>query len=129
MSSTASKAAYRRCPETCQKVRDLMDDAIQDVLCRHLDDAPRSLETALVDAAFDVALKFGTEKVRAALIECEEELIEVREVLETTEDDLKSANSRVDELENEVMELERRRRDLEDELDIARSLLDDSSRT
>jgi uncharacterized membrane protein YqiK len=114
MSSTASKASFRRCSETCQKVRAEISDAIEHQLETMGIDLSSATIAALTDAAFDAALEHGTGKLRAALIECEDELIEAREVLETTEDELKDAKRTIDDLEDEVSFLE-------SDLDTARS--------
>ena len=85
MSSKASKAAYKRCPETCQRVR----AEIRDVIEKTLGDLGIELSSLtvyhLADATFDVSLQYGTEPVRDALIECEDELMETREVLDAAE--------------------------------------------
>lgn len=112
--SKASKAAYKRCSETCQKVRSEIADGIQTQLDVLGIDLSTSVVTALTDAAFDTSLKYGTEKVRDALVDCEEELLEAREALELVEDELKDRKREIDCLEDEVAALE-------SELDTARS--------
>ena len=85
MSSKASKAAYKRCPETCQRVREQISEGIEHKLVSLGIDLPYLTIAELTDAAFDASLKYGTEPVRAALIECEYELMETREVLDAAE--------------------------------------------
>lgn len=104
--SKASKAAYSRCPETCQKVRSEIADGIQTQLDVLGIDLPLSTVTALTDAAFDASLKYGTEKVRDALIDCEEELLEAREALDTAEEDARYERSRAASLQDEVAALQ-----------------------
>lgn len=121
MSSKASRAAYKRCPETCQKVRAEIGEAIERILEAEIENCPSLLVSRLTDAAFDVAYQYGTDKIRSALIECEEELEETRSVLDTTESDLKDAQSTADALRDEVAELEKQVEKLESELDSAQS--------
>lgn len=115
--SKASKAAYSRCSETCQKVRAEIADAIQDLLESEGIDLSAVVASRLTDAAFDAALAHGTEPLRSALIDCEEELREAREALDAAEDDARYEKSRADSLEGDVARLE-------SELDSATSIGD-----
>lgn len=121
MSSKASKLAYRRCSETCQKVRAEISEVIERILEAEIENCPSLLVSRLTDAAFDASLQYGTEPVRNALIESEDELMETRNALDTTESDLKDAQSTADALRDEVAELEKQVESLQNQLDTARS--------
>lgn len=116
-SSKDSKAAYQRCPETCQKVRTEISEALEQVLVNEGFDFPAFVISRLTDAAFDAALAHGAEPLRSALIDCEEELREAREALDAAEDDARYEKSRADSLEGDVARLE-------SELDSATSIGD-----
>lgn len=119
--SKASKAAYKRCPETCQKVRAEISEALEKVLVDQGFDFPTFVISRLTDAAFDAALAHGAEPIRDALIDCEEELIEVQEALATAEDDRDSYIREAASWESKSYDLEADVRALESELDTARS--------
>jgi len=120
--SKASKAAYKRCSETCQRVRAEIHEAIENVVVASLGEN-HSCEflAELTDAAFDAALAHGTEPIRDALIDCEEELIEAQEALATAEDDRDSYIREAASWESKSYDLEADVRALESELDTARS--------
>ena len=114
MNHTASKAAYSRCSETCQKVRAEISEAIEFQLEDNGVELSAIIISHMTDAAFEAALEHGTNKLRNALVECEEELIEARELLENTEDEMIDARAKIDSLEDEIA-------GLESDLDTARS--------
>jgi hypothetical protein len=87
MSSKASKAAYRRCCETCPKVRTEIGRAIEFQLKDNSIELPSIVISRLIEAAFEVSLQHGTEPLRAALVDCEEELMETRSALDIAESD------------------------------------------
>ncbi len=66
----ARRAAFNRCPETCGKVQQEIAWVIANT---DLADTPAS---KIVDEVFAQALKHGTEPVRAALIDAEQELLQ-----------------------------------------------------
>lgn len=120
-SSKASRAAYRRCSETCQKVRAEISQAIERELEDNGIDLPSITISRLTDAAFDAALAYGTEPLRDALIDCEDELLEAQEALSTAESDRDSYRQEAAHWEDKAYELEADVRALESELDTARS--------
>jgi hypothetical protein len=86
--SKASRAAYKRCPETCQKVRAEISEALEKVLVASLgENYSCKFLAELTDAAFDAALAHGTEPLRDALVDCEEELMETKSLLSTADDE------------------------------------------
>lgn len=121
MSSKASKAAYKRCSETCQKVRAEISEAIEFQLEDNSIDLPAVVIARLTDAAFDAALKYGTQPLRDALIECEEELMETQQNLDIAESDRDSYQHDAKHLESRVDDLMSEVSSLESELDTARS--------
>lgn len=119
--SKASKAAYKRCSETCQRVRAEISEALEKVLVDQGFDFPTFVISRLTDAAFDAALAHGTEPLRDALIDCEDELLEAQEALSTAESDRDSYRQEAAHWEDKAYELEADVRALESELDTARS--------
>lgn len=120
--SKASRAAYKRCPETCQKVRAEISEALEKVLVASLGENYSCVFLAeLTDAAFDAALAHGTEPLRGALVDCEEELMGVEDELDTAESDRDSYQKDAIHWENYAGELEEKVGLLESELDSARS--------
>ncbi len=107
MSSHASRAAYRRCPETCQRVRAEIGEAIERQLYVLGADLRSHVISALTTVAFDASLEHGTEKVRNALIECESERIEAGEVIEGLESDLRDSKDAIVELRDELAEVQK----------------------
>lgn len=120
--SKASKAAYKRHPETCQKVRAEIHEAIEKVVVASLgENHSYKFLAELTDAAFDAALAHGTEPLRDALIDCEDELLEMREMFDRADDERSYEAGVANELQGKVAELEDRIETLESELDTARS--------
>jgi hypothetical protein len=122
-SRQARTDAFYRLPETCPKVRVEIHEAIEGTLRGNdipIDSADLThLLRDLVDGAFCAAVEHGTDKLRAALIECEEERLgEVARAddaetqrdrltrdLEDARDEIKALRERVDELEAEISKL------------------------
>lgn len=119
--SKASKAAYKRCPETCQKVRAEISEALEKVVAASFENYSSVFLAELTDAAFDAALAHGTEPLRDALIDCEDELLEAQEALSTAESDRDSYRQEAAHWEDKAYDLEADVRALESELDAARS--------
>lgn len=118
--SKASRAAYKRCPETCQKVRAEISEALEKVVAASFENYSCEFLAELTDAAFDAALAHGTEPLRNALIDCEEELLETRDALDIAESDRESYRCDAIRWEDQANKLEGGVESLRSELDEAR---------
>lgn len=119
--SKASRAAYKRCPETCQRVRAEISEALEKVIGASLgENYSCEFLAELTDAAFDAALAHGTEPLRNALIDCEEELMETRDALDIAESDRESYRCDAISWEDQANKLEGDVESLRSELDEAR---------
>ena len=99
----ARRNAYSRIKETCPAVEAAIEKAISgssitDVLSG---DAISSLSTL----AFEAAREAGTEPLRAALINCENELYQVSEERDEAQAELKNAKQEIEELQERIDEL------------------------
>ncbi len=111
------REAFSRCPETCHNVQEAIEAAVRIQLARYMDEEPEVLEEAIenvTSAAFNAGKAVGAEKLRDALIECEEERM-------VAQDKLSDANSTIDRMTDEVASLEENLSEVRGDLRAAQS--------
>lgn len=121
----ARTEAFYRLPETCPEVRIQIGKAIKGVIdstdTLRADLTPRDIEcliSDLTDDAFSAAVRYGTDKLRSALVDCERDRLDAESLadrMETQRDDLQrdieTMGKQMSHLEDEIASLERQIRD------------------
>jgi hypothetical protein len=104
---SARKEAFWRIGETCPKVREAITNAVDRVLSSQL---PEDADVAAIvgevaDIAFDAAVSKGTDPLRAALIDCEEERLTAVRAKEEAESERDDAKREAEDLREQIESL------------------------
>ncbi len=128
MSTDAKQEAQWRCPDTCHKVEEAINNAVFDVLIRSdwfTEAADIQVVTDIVTtAAFAAAKKHGTERLREALIAAEDERLDVQKERDTLKDELSDARRERDDAQEERDSLQDDNRQLNREMESLRDELE-----